>query len=148
MGSGGIIPRFLDLGISRRSVVSFPLRPVYPQGKAPCTCWAAGWMDPQSWSEQRRKESLAPSGLIRIVHVFRMSRQAEREPKTEHITSATEFRLSEWVMVYNVPPLEYLHRVKAAAICVYVINLPRTMSPALKLKNCVFCPHRVFISFI
>jgi hypothetical protein len=34
-GSGGIAPRILDLGARWRWVVSFTLRPLYPQGKSP-----------------------------------------------------------------------------------------------------------------
>jgi hypothetical protein len=35
LGSWGIAPRILDLGTRRRRVVSFTLRPLYPQGKCP-----------------------------------------------------------------------------------------------------------------
>jgi hypothetical protein len=34
-GSGGIVPIIFDLGARRRLVVSFTLRPLYPQGKSP-----------------------------------------------------------------------------------------------------------------
>jgi hypothetical protein len=34
-GSGGVSELILDLGTIRRLVVSFTLRPLYPQGKSP-----------------------------------------------------------------------------------------------------------------
>jgi hypothetical protein len=45
MGEWCIDPRFLDLGTSWRSVVSFTPLPLYPRGKPPCTHWVGGWMD-------------------------------------------------------------------------------------------------------
>jgi hypothetical protein len=36
-GSGGIAPRILDLGTRKKSVVSFPTRPLYVLGKSPDT---------------------------------------------------------------------------------------------------------------
>jgi hypothetical protein len=39
LGSGGIAPRILDLGTKWRWLVSFTLRPLYPQGKSPWYPW-------------------------------------------------------------------------------------------------------------
>jgi hypothetical protein len=38
-------PRFLDLDTSRRWVVRFMRRPLYPRGRAPDTHWIRGWVD-------------------------------------------------------------------------------------------------------
>jgi hypothetical protein len=47
-GSGGISPRILDLSTRWRRVVSFVLRPLYPQGKNPLspTHLIGGWVGP------------------------------------------------------------------------------------------------------
>jgi hypothetical protein len=45
-GSGGIAPHILDLGTRWRRVVSFTLRPLYPQVKSP-RYPLGGWVDPR-----------------------------------------------------------------------------------------------------
>jgi hypothetical protein len=45
-GSAGIAPRILDLGNRWRWVVSFTLRPLYPQERTPGTSWIGGWVGP------------------------------------------------------------------------------------------------------
>jgi hypothetical protein len=47
-GSGGIVPRILDLGSRWRWVISFTPRPLYPQGKSPGTHWIGGWVAPRA----------------------------------------------------------------------------------------------------
>jgi hypothetical protein len=47
-GSGGIVPRLLDLGTGWKWVVSFTPRPLYPQGKSPGTHWIGGWVGPRA----------------------------------------------------------------------------------------------------
>jgi hypothetical protein len=43
-GSGGIVPRILDLGTRWRWVISFTSRSLYPQGKTPGTHWIGSWV--------------------------------------------------------------------------------------------------------
>jgi hypothetical protein len=49
MGSGRIAPPVLDLDTRCRWVVSFMLRPLYPQGSIPPPIsWIGGWMGPRA----------------------------------------------------------------------------------------------------
>jgi hypothetical protein len=63
-GSGGIDPRFLDLGTSWRWVVSFTPRPLYPGQSAPGTNWIGGWENPRTGLDIMEKWTfLPPPGL-------------------------------------------------------------------------------------
>jgi hypothetical protein len=56
MGSGGIVPRILDLGSRRRRVVSFTLRPLWPEERAPGTHYTGDWVGPRAdWTRWRKK---------------------------------------------------------------------------------------------
>jgi hypothetical protein len=46
--SGGIAPCILDFDTRWRSVVSFTIRPLYPQGKSPWYPLIGGWVDPRA----------------------------------------------------------------------------------------------------
>jgi len=43
-GSGCIAPRYLNLGIRWKRVVSFTMRSLYSRGKSP---WIGGWVGPR-----------------------------------------------------------------------------------------------------
>jgi hypothetical protein len=64
-GSEGIAPRILDLGTRWRGVISFPLRPLYPQGKSPCYPLDRRLGGPQNRSGRggEEKNSQAPPGI-------------------------------------------------------------------------------------
>jgi hypothetical protein len=64
-GSGGIVPRILDLGTRWRWVVSFTSRPLYPQGKSPWYPLDRRLGGPQSRSGRggEEKNSQTPSGI-------------------------------------------------------------------------------------
>jgi hypothetical protein len=64
IGSGGIAPRILDIGTRWRWVVSFTLRPLYPQEKIPWYSLDRSLDGPQSRSEHggEEKEFPAPAG--------------------------------------------------------------------------------------
>jgi hypothetical protein len=58
-GNGCIDPRFLDLGTSWRSVVSFTLQPFYPRGKSTLApiLKETGWAPEPVWTTWRRENS-------------------------------------------------------------------------------------------
>jgi hypothetical protein len=64
-GSGGIAPRFFDLGTRWRLVVSFTPRPLYPQGKSPWYPLDKRLGEPQSRSGRggEEKNSQPPPGI-------------------------------------------------------------------------------------
>jgi hypothetical protein len=64
-GSGGIAPHILDLGTRWRWVVSFTLRPLYPQGKRPSYPLDRRLGGPQSRSGRggEEKNSQPPPGI-------------------------------------------------------------------------------------
>jgi hypothetical protein len=64
-GSGSIAPHILDLGTSRRRVVSFTPRPLYPQRKSPWYPLDRRLGGPQSRSGRggEEKNSQHPSGI-------------------------------------------------------------------------------------
>jgi hypothetical protein len=50
----------LDLGNRCRLVVSFTLRPLYSQGKAPNINWIGGWVGPKAGLEAVKERKLSP----------------------------------------------------------------------------------------
>jgi hypothetical protein len=70
-GSGGIIPRILDLGTRWRWVVSITTRPLYPQGKSPSYPLCRRLRGPQSWPGRGGKEINFYSLLAHILIVLK-----------------------------------------------------------------------------
>jgi hypothetical protein len=63
-GSGCMDPCILDLGSSRRWVVSFTPPPLYPEKGAPGTNWIGGWVGPRIvLDDAERREILPLPGL-------------------------------------------------------------------------------------
>jgi hypothetical protein len=61
---GGVDPRFLDLGISWRWVVSFTLRPLYPWERATGTHWIGGWMGPRAGLDDVDRDSNPDPSIV------------------------------------------------------------------------------------
>jgi hypothetical protein len=59
-GSGCIDPHFLDLGTSRRWVVSFMDRPLYPKERAAGTHWREDWVGPRCGLDDMEKWKFLP----------------------------------------------------------------------------------------
>jgi hypothetical protein len=69
MGSGGIVPRILNLGTGWRWVVSFTLRPLYARKNSRCL-WIGCWMGPRAslYAVTKRKASCPiPTGNRTLV---------------------------------------------------------------------------------
>jgi hypothetical protein len=69
-GSGRIDPQFLDLGTSRRCVVSFTPLPLYPPGeRAVATHWIGGWVDSKAGLDdlEKRKFLILPGIELRSL---------------------------------------------------------------------------------
>jgi len=63
LGSGGVAPHILGLGIRRRWVVSFTVRPLYSQGKSP---WRGGWVGPIAGLSEVVKRNIPSQGIVVI----------------------------------------------------------------------------------
>jgi hypothetical protein len=77
-GSGSVAPRILDLGTSRRWVVSFTPRPLYPQGKSPWYSLDRRLGGPQSRSGWVFLKSSKQSGCKLRCHLAYLWAQAAR----------------------------------------------------------------------
>jgi hypothetical protein len=58
MGSGGMAPRFINLG-TRRRLVSFTPWPHYPRGKSPHTHSIGGWVGPRTGLDAVAKRNIS-----------------------------------------------------------------------------------------
>jgi hypothetical protein len=67
--SGCIDPRFLDLGISLKSVISF-----IPGERAPGTHWIGGWVSPRGSLDDIQKWKFLPPSGLELRPLFRPAR--------------------------------------------------------------------------
>jgi hypothetical protein len=64
MGKWRYSSTILDLGTRWRRVLRFIPRPLYPQGKSPCTDWIGGWVGPRTGLDDvERRNILILPGL-------------------------------------------------------------------------------------
>jgi hypothetical protein len=145
MGSGGTIPRFLDLGIRWRWVVRFTPRPVYPLLDSRLN-------GPQSWSEPCGEDSFAPSRLILSTFSAYHDR-LNLNRKMNALFLLLSFGFHSGSIGDIVHPLGYLHRVKVTGLRVYVINPSVHNVACFKTKElctlptaCIYEFHMIFIT--
>jgi hypothetical protein len=106
-GSGCIDPRFLELGISWRWVVSFTPRPLYPRGKNPRVPirYEAGWAPEPVWTIWRSENSCP-------------HRYSNSDPSVVHPVSSL---YTDWA----IPALEWYLQT----LFIYLLSLAKFVTP-------------------